>query len=146
MKVTELDTCKLLHDGDFDGCMYLRPLGMPEDRGIVVTRESLEYALRNSHTATIVLRGPKESEHDRHDVVHEPGYGALKPGPWTDGEVEVNRKDIETFVMWYRTTKIAELANSLSLPDLPFDELLRDLDRIQCELEAIGQHVYKAGS
>jgi hypothetical protein len=138
MKVTQLDSCKLLHDGDFDGCMYLRPQGIPEDRGIVVTRETLEYALRNTHEAVIVLRGPKESEHDRHDVIREPGYGALRPGPWTDGEVEVKREDIETFVMWYRTNKIAELANDLDLPKVPFDEVLRDLDAMVSKLEAMG--------
>lgn len=137
MRVTGLESCSLVHDGDFDGCMYLRPAGLPEDRGIVVTRELLEYTLRNTHEATIVLRGPKESEHDRHDVTQEPGYGALKPGPWVDGEVEVNRQDIEKFVVWYRTTKIAELANEMDLPRMLFDEVLRDLDAMVSNLESM---------
>jgi hypothetical protein len=143
MEVTELESCKLLHDGDYDGAMYLRPLGLPEDRGIVVTRAMLEYALRNllSDALTVVLRGPKESEHDRHDPILEPGAGALKAGPWVDGEVEAKREDIETIVMRYRTSRIAQFASNLQLPDLPFDELLRDLDAIECELEAITGHV-----
>lgn len=142
MHATTLSSCRLFHDGDFDGCMYLTvPAGSQEAyRGIVVTRTMLERALAADTAPVIALTGPNGDLHDRHAVT-QPTYAELAPGDWTTLTVHADRADIERFVLWHRVRQIADAADAFGAPGEghTFAESLARLDAIVAQFKALTQ-------
>ena len=130
MHSTFLSSCTLIHDGDFEGCMYIREDG-EDKKFIITTPKSLEAALLAQPESTLItLEGPDRDLYDRFEVSQPPEYNTLAEGPWTTLTITVDREDLEYLILSRRTQKLQSLLEDLdvSTTGKRFAEVLEKLD------------------